>query len=155
MGFLRFFIGWIFPARWSHLTGVSFLVLSMYWCTSHLHLVHLGCKGAASWQKWFSSTYIIPNRAMSNTALNSIIGSNSITSLDSLFRCLNSYTFVKVFLNIFLAVVYAYNFRVCLARRCSVIFHSICFEDVLYVGLFLLQHGYNFIPDFYFLDILQ
>lgn len=125
LGYLRFFIGCTFSACWSRLAGVSFLVLSMYRCTSHLHLAHLGWKGAASWQKWFSSMYIIPNRAMTNPALNSTIASNSITCLDSLFQCLNSHTFIKVFLNIFTATAYAYNFRVCLARLWSVIFHSI------------------------------
>lgn len=125
LGYLRFFIGYTFSAHWSHLTGVSFLVLSVYRCTSHLHLVHSGWKGAASWQKYFSSTYIIPNRPMSNPALNSTIASSSITCLDSLFQCLNSHTVIKLFLNIFLAVVYAYNFRVCLAWPWRVIFHSI------------------------------
>lgn len=126
LSYLRFFIGCTFSACWSNLAGVSFLVLSMYQCTSHLRLAHLGWKGAASWQKWFSSIYIIPNRATSNPALNSTIASDSITSLDSLFQCLNSHTFIKIFLNIFTAPAYAYNFRFCLAWLWNVMIHSSC-----------------------------
>lgn len=130
----------------------------MYRCTSHLPLASLGWKGAASWQKIFSSMCIILNRAMTNPASNST-NKNSTTCLDSLFQSLQSHTFIKVFLNISTAAVCTYKLQGLSGSPVQCNFSQFlcickCFQDILYVGLCLFQFGCSFLPDLFLPDIL-
>lgn len=135
--------------------GVSFLMLSMYWCTSHLPLANLGWKGAASWQKSFTSMCVILNRALTNPASNST-NSNSTTCLDSLFQGLKSHTFIKLFLDISTAAVSTSKLLDLSGSTVECNFsQSLCkyFYGILYVGLCLFQFGYNFLPELFLTDI--